>query len=457
MDSVLRSLVDFVDTIDAGALPDSAVGRVVRHTFDAVGCGAGGFDSPPARIARQVVRGMTGGPVASVYGEPVPVPVGHAAFANATANRYLDFNDFGISGHPSDMVPALLGLAEARGATGADAVVAIYVAYEIATRLAEAVPPDGGWDQGLYCSLGIAAGQAKLLGLDRSTTAHALSLAAVSGVPLRVTRFGELSEWKASATGFAATSASFAVQLAAAGMTGPPAPFEGKDGLLERVWPTFDLDLAPAAPSAIERASLKRHPACYWGQVPVDLAVELRDRIQLDQVVTIEVATCDAALRAIGGGRGDAEQKWRPQTRETADHSMPYLMAVAVVDGRLSEEAFTVDRLADPALLSVMDRITVVEDARLSARATRDTCPTEVVVRLRDGGTESARSETPRGHHANPMTDDEVADKFWLLAGHALVPPRAGELAGRLRGLATASSLAEIGSLFRSFAVPEGP
>jgi 2-methylcitrate dehydratase len=455
VDDVLAALVCLVQECDFESLPDTAVSRVVRHTVDSVGCGAGGFASGPASTARAVARGSTGTMVASMYGEPEKVLVDHVGFANATANRFLDFNDFGVSGHPSDMIPAVLAMAESARAPGSAAILGIHLAYEVATALAEAVPPDGGWDQGIYCSLGIAAAQAKVLGLDRAATGHALSMAAVPSIPLRVTRFGELSEWKAAATGQAAMAATFAVRLAQAGMTGPPEPFTGKDGILERVWPTFDLDLTTRAPSAIERASIKRHPACYWGQVPVDLVTDVRSRVALDAVSAIEVETCETAWRTIGGGRGDSTEKWRPTTRETADHSMPFLMATAWLDGRLGEAAFEPQRLSDPAVLSVVDRITVRERADLTARATRDTCPTELVVHLADGSTVRSAADVPRGHHTNPMTDAEVSAKFAELARHALGDAQARELGDRLWALADARSLDEIATIFRAFRMPD--
>jgi 2-methylcitrate dehydratase len=451
MDSLLTALVDFIDATDFDSLTPGAVNGVVRHTMDTVGCGAGGFASEPAGVAREIVRGSGGALVGSVYGEPQPILVDQVAFANTTANRYLDFNDFGVSGHPSDMIPALLAMAEATGGAGADVVTAIHIAYEVATRLAEAVPPDGGWDQGVYCTLGVAAGQAKLLQLSRTQIGHALSLAVIPSIPLRVTRFGELSEWKAAATGHAAMTATFAVRLAAAGMSGPAEPFEGKDGLLERIWPTFDLSLKPADPAAIERASLKRHPACYWGQVPVDLVLELRQRAALCDIVSIDVATCMNAWRSIGGGRGDAAEKWRPMTRETADHSMPYLMAAAFVDGCLSDAAFTSERLTDPGMHSIMDRISVLEDTDLTSRATRDSCPTELTLRLADGSTVSAAADVPRGHVTNPLTDDEIRSKFDLLAARALPLDRASELAELLLRLPDLADLDELATLFRGF------
>ncbi|MGE2715460.1 MmgE/PrpD family protein [Mycolicibacterium litorale] len=455
MDPILAHLVDFVEEADFDSLSGGAIEAVLRHTVDTVGCGAGGVASRPAGIARAVGRGTGGTLTASVYGQPEKVLVDYAAFANATANRYLDFNDFGASGHPSDMIPALFAMAEAVAGSGRDLVTAIYVAYEVATAVATAVPPDGGWDQGIYCSLGIAAAQAKIMKLPRDSIAHALSLAVVPSVPLRVTRFGELSEWKAAATAHAAMTATFAARLAAGGMHGPAEPFAGKDGLLERVWPHFELDIAGSGRTAVEQASLKRHPACYWGQVPVDLAAELRDRVPLADIAAIDVATCRNAWRSIGGGRGDAAEKWRPPTRETADHSMPFLMAVGLLDGELTEAAFAPERLTDPTLLSVVDRISVTERADLTRRATRDSCPTEVVVRRIDGSAVTACADIPRGHPANPMTDAEVLNKYESLAVRALDPAAARRLADLLLTLPELRGLDEPARILRSFQVPK--
>lgn len=451
MDSLVRSLIDFTTTVEPDALPDSVVQAVIRHTVDSVACGAGGFSSPTAAIARASIRGVGGPMTASAYGESSPVLVDSVAFANATANRYLDFNDFGPSGHPSDMIPALLAIAESSGSPGREAIAGIYIAYEIATALAEAVPPDGGWDQGIYCSLGVAAGAARILGLDRQRTADALSLAAVPSLPLRVTRFGELSAWKASATAHATMTACHAVRLAMLGMQGPAAPFEGKDGIFERVWAPFSLDLHTDRPAAIERASLKRYPACFWGQVGIDLAVRMREHLDLADIAAIDVATTRAAWWAIGGGRGDAAQKWRPTTRETADHSLPYLLAVGLVDGEITEAAFAGPRLSDPALLTVIDRINVTERSDLTAASTRDRCPTEITVRMADGTGSTYAAEVACGHPSNPMSDAAIAAKFDKFTAAVLPPDDADALATLLWGLADLPDLAEIGRLFRAF------
>jgi 2-methylcitrate dehydratase len=456
MDQVLRSIVDFTREVNYESLSAGTVSRVIRHTADTVGCGAGGFGSRPARIAREMASGVSGPLVASVYGLPDKALVDAAAFANVSANRNLDFNDFGLSGHPSDMIAALFAMAEATGATGPDVICAVYLAYEIATALAEASPlSERGWDQGLYCSIAAAAAMARLLRLDAGETANAVSLAVVPSLPLRATRSGELSEWKGSATAHALMTASFAVRLAARGMSGPPDPFEGKDGLFDKALPPFKVTFGAQAskPAAIERASLKRYPACFWGQTGIEAMLRLRAQIDPGRVESVEVATCHAAFWVVGGGRGDAQEKWNPPTRETADHSLPYMLAVALLDGSIDDDSFSDQRREDAAVLAAMRRIKVTESRELTRRAGPDICPTQVTIATADGHRLGEVCDIPRGHPDNPMTDVEVRDKFDGLLARVLPPAQGAELADRLWGLADTSSLEPLGRLLRSFSV----
>lgn len=449
MDAPLQVIVDFVADTDPASLAESTVKEVVRRVVDSVGCGAGGFPSGPARMARAVGRGVGGPLVASVYGQSEPVLVDFAALANGTANRYLDFNDFGISGHPSDMIPAMLAMAEATGVSGTDVIAAIYIAYEIATVLAERVPPTGGWDQGIYSSLGVAGGLSKVMGLTRQQTAHALSLAIVPNVPLRVTRFGELSDWKAASVPHASMTATLATRLASEGMTGPPDPFQGRYGLFEQAWEPFEFSLGGVCPSAIERSSLKSYGACYWGQVAIDLAARLREEVDVTTIESIDIATTDAAFRAIGGGVGDREQKWRPGTRETADHSMPFLVASMLGRGVIDEQTF--EGLDDQARHELMDRISVRDSVELTARSTRDQCPTSFTITLTNGRALSREQDVPKGHPLNPMDDREVAEKSAAFLARVLPGPEAEGLSDALWGLGDQPDLAAIGAAFRRF------
>src|SRR5262245_46501480 len=158
-----------------------------------------------------------------------------AGFANGVMVRYLDYNDSYFSpggGHPSDMIPAVLALADPLGRDGRTVMTAIVLAYEVFCRLFDQVAAgELGWDQGIFSVIGAASAAGKVMGLDRQSMAQALSLAVVPNLPLGVTRSGELAMWKGCAAASATRAAIFAVQLAHQGMTGPEAPFEGRRGL----------------------------------------------------------------------------------------------------------------------------------------------------------------------------------------------------------------------------------
>src|SRR5690606_10796357 len=211
---------------------------------------------------------------------------------------------------------------------------------------------DRGWDQGVIVVLGSAAGAAKLLNLDLDRTGHALAMAVTANVPTRQTRAGELSMWKAAATAAAARAGVTAALLAAEGMTGPSAAFEGKDGIWERVTGRFELGPMGGGgrPFGVERTSLKFFPSEYHSQAPLWAALGLRQKVAIADIDAIHVHTYFAAWSEIGS----EPQKWNPQTRETADHSMPYLLAVALLDGRVTPASFDAERMHDPAVKRLM-------------------------------------------------------------------------------------------------------
>lgn len=440
----------FVMEASVDQVADRTTHEIIRHVVDTVGCGAGGFTSHPARIARAMVVGGGGRFSASAYGLPAPGLVDTVGFANATANRYLDFNDFGPSGHPSDMIPALLAMAEACGASGDDAILAISIAYGIAGSIADAVPRDLGWDQGAVSALGVAGGLAKLMRLSKEQTAHALSLAVVPSVPLKVTRYGELSEWKASAVPHASMMASFTARLAHAGMAGPPEPFEGHFGLFDQVWPRFLPELDVDSLRAIEHTSIKKFGACFWGQAAIDVAARLHTETDLSSVKGVTVFTTESVYRAIGGGSGDAAEKWNPRSRETADHSMPFLVASALRDGAIDRASFTEARMADPELRALMGKVTVVPSAEFLA-APRDSCPVRVMIERTDGSRSFGEQALPAGHPDLPLTDRDIDAKFDGLIAEVLSVRDGRDLKRQLWDLSQLENLTRLGALFRRF------
>ena len=394
---------------------------------------------------------------ASVFGIPHGVAFETAAFANGCHVRYLDFNDAYFApggGHPSDIVAALLAAAEARGASGPELLTAIYVAYEVFGAVADAVPlGEMGWDMGAQCSLSAAAGLANLLGLDRAGAAHAVSLALTPSMPLRVTRTGELSQWKGCAAPFAAATALTAACLAEMGLTGPGEPFSGPQGLFSHVG-EFSLDIGhhPGGRSAFDRTAFKVFPAVYHAQGPIEMALDLRPQVDIDAIERITISTYEGAWLHAGGGLGDHAEKWDPETRETADHSIPYLVAVALVDGAVTIDSFTHDRVRDPALRPLMDKLEVVVDDTLPWGHGAEARPAaRMDVFMADDSSLGRRVEYPAGHPRQPLSDVALGEKAAGLALRVLSPPDARLLVEMLWDVASLDDLRPLGRLMRSF------
>jgi 2-methylcitrate dehydratase len=422
MDKTTRTLANYASSLTFEQLSESAVRELKRRLIDALACGIGGYPSEPATIAREMAAANRGEPAARILGSGAATSMEMATFANAVMVRYLDCNDTYVargSGHPSDMIPACLAVAEAHHASGRDTLTAIAVAYEMFTALADVIAlRDLGWDQGVFVVLGSAAGAARLLRLTAEQTADALAIAVTSSIPTRQTRAGELSMWKGCATAAAARAGVFAALLAQKGMTGPTAAFEGRHGVWEKVTGPFQLGRlgGDGVGFGVERTNLKFFPAEYHSQAPLWIALDLRRQVRCEDIEAIDVQTYYTAWSEIGS----EPEKWDPQTRETADHSLPYLLGVALMDGGIGSDSFSAARMRDPALRSLMQRIRVSENPDF----TRD-FPNKLVTRIevttRGGQRLAATASYPKGHARNPMSDADVASKFDDLT-RALIP-----------------------------------
>jgi 2-methylcitrate dehydratase len=438
-ETLAERLADFALSTRFEDLPGPVVVEAKRRLIDAFGCAAGALDEPAPGVARRVAARVRGEPGAALIGGGRSSP-DWAAFANGVHIRYLDCNDTYLSlepAHPSDNWAAVMAAGEAAGSDGRAWIAAAAVAYEVQCRLCDAASIRArGWDHTTYGSISTSLAAARLLGLTRAQAVHALGIAGTTGTALRLTRAGELSMWKGCAFAAAARNGIFAALLAAEGMTGPAPLFEGDMGFCQQV--SGPLHLAtlggPAATNwMLPKTSIKFVPAEYHSQSAIAAALALRPRVgDPSRIESIEIATFRTAVEIIG----QDPEKWRPRTRETADHSLPYCTAVALVDGAISAAQFSPERLADPALLNLVARTTVVEDPALTAGYPAG-IPNRVTVRLADGTVLVEQVAFPPGHDKNPLTDEQLAEKFRGLAEPALGPERSARLYDRLRSIET--------------------
>ncbi|MEK9658533.1 MAG: MmgE/PrpD family protein [Chloroflexota bacterium] len=437
-DPLLAHLAGYAAGLRWEHLTPDALDGLKTRLVDTLGCAAGGLAGEPAAIARSLAPLPSGGPTATVWGTGAPSTSEWAAFANTLAVRYLDFNDTYFAregGHPSDALAGVLAAAEAAGCSGREALVAMSAAYEVFCGLGEAERlASAGIDHSLHVAIAVAAGASRALGLDAGRTAHAIAMAAVANPSLRVARAGRLSMWKAGAPAQAAQAGVQAAHLAAAGMTGPEAPFSGEGGLAallgeEPALPALGgqpLSEGGTAPFHAALTSIKRFPAQYNAQAAIQAALTARERMRGAEPVVIIVATYAHAVRSCATGA----EKWDVRERETADHSIPYLVAVALADGEVTERQFTPQRMGSRDVRTLLQRIRVVEEKAMTARFPQ-ALPARLEVVLADGRTLMVDVTSARGGPGLPPTRDEVEAKFHALADGPLGAGAAAALLAR--------------------------
>lgn len=463
MDTTSRAIAEYAVSMQRAPLPAGSADTVTRHLIDSVACAFGALESRPAQVARAIAGTATSSAGASVFGLAQPTTPEYAAFANTVMIRYLDYNDTGNGGHPSDMMSAVLALGEARGAGGSQVIRAVHAAYETYAAVRRGglygnLLRDKHVDQ-IYAILGAVAGAGVMLELSLEQMGHAIALALTPSIPMRVTRTGLISDWKGCATAHGTMNAVFAARLAGQGLTGPDRPFEGLAGFYE-MFGLAPLDLSTLGQprngrSALQSTGLKYYPADYNGQGPIALTLALRDEARLDEIDQIVVSVHWGGWHAIGGGAGDRDQKWDPQTREVADHSMAYLVAAALVDGDLNVDSFNESRLADPALRPLMQKITVRDDPELTREHAGELprWPSRVEFVLKDGRRLGRSSGPPKGHPLNPMDDRELKAKFWRMSDRVLNREQGQAWLDTLWALPALADIRSLTNLYRSLPV----
>jgi len=424
-------LADYAHRLRFDDLDAATIERVKAHVIDSLGCGIAAFDEPPVRICREVAL-ASGAGEATVLGTARRTLVELAAFANGAAVRYYDLNDSyvgGLAGHPSDNIAACLAVAEAERASARDLVTAIVLEYEINCRLIDAFDiTTRGWDSPVFSLPAVALAAGKLMRLDPGQLAQAVSLALNDHIPMGQTRAQTLSDWKGLADAEAARNAVFAARLARAGITGPAPIFEGRKGFMQLISGPAEVDVGAFGgkehPFRIHRCGMKTFPAVVYSQTAIVAAIELaREAGDLARIASIEVATTRRGFQQAGS----EPEKWAPDTKETADHSLPFLVARAMFDGDIGNDSYTPDKLRDPRLLAFMRRISVHEDPAF-AKPNGNAPPTRITATLDDGRRLTRQVDDMPGFPGKPMTRAEVERKFRANVGKRWPAEHTGEV-----------------------------
>ena len=425
--SLAHSLANFACSLQFEDLSPNVVHEVKRRVIDSLGCALGAWNEEPCTIARKVASDFSAKNGATVLGTSHKAPPDWAAFANGCCIRYFDYNDTDLSkepAHPSDNLSAVLAIGESVGATGKEMIAAAAIAYEVQCRFCDAASIRArGWDHVTYGAFSTALACAKLMKLDAERTRHAVNIAGVNCAAFRQARVGELSHWKGVAFANAARCGVYAATLARAGMTGPAPIFEGQMGFekelgvsmgdVGRLFDTKAEALKGEGPaSMILKTSIKFWPAEYHSQSAIEAALFLRKEIpDLSQVKSMLIESHDASVDIIGS----EPEKWKPQQRETADHSLPYITAVALIDGEVTDKQFAPERFTETGIISFLENVKVQRNDELSALYA-DAVANIVHITLADGRTLTKRVDHPLGNAKNRLKDSDLERKFLSLA-----------------------------------------
>jgi 2-methylcitrate dehydratase len=417
MSTLAHRLAEWAQQARFDTLSRKTVHEVNRRILDSLGTALGAWSSRPAKVTRAVAQSVRVDNGASLLGSRHRTTPDLATFSNGALVRYLDFNDTYLSkepAHPSDNIPAAWAVGQVCDATATDIITAVALGYELQCRLCDAASlRKHGWDHVVYGSFSTALLASKLYGLSIEQTAHALGLAGVCNFATRQTRTGQISDWKACAFSNAARNGVFAAGLAKQGLTGPHEIFEGPKGLFNMVTGPFELEWAHAPEDwMINKTYIKFWPAEYHSQSAIDAALQLRPQVgDISKIDSIQIESFEAAVSIIGS----EPEKWRPTSRETADHSMGYCVVMALRDGDVTRESFSDENIRDPQVLGLLDKIKIAETDECNA-GYPDGIPNKLIIKTTDGKTVEKKVTYPRGHAGNPMSDEEVIRKFKSLA-----------------------------------------
>ena len=427
--SLAETLARYATSLQYEDLPEEVI-RIARRTLlDTLGCAFGGYTAGPSKIAMKLASDVNSNQAGTILLSGIKTSPDLAVFANGVMIRYLDFNDAYVSqmngaGHPSDVIAALLTAAELRQRSGRDLITAAVLAYEVYCKIGDVYDySDHGIDHTTVTGIAAVVGAGKLLGLTQQEMVHAIGITVGGNTATRQGRADTLSNWKSYAAADACRKAIFSLQLAQNGMTGPSSVFEGRYGFFKVMSRKAVASPQLGEPFGIRRCFTKRFPLGQFSQTVAQAAVEARSSFNSpDELLEVNIHASRAAIKIMA----DGPDKWRPQTHETADHSIPYSAGLALMYGKIEPDYYEDPYLHDLRLLDLVSRIKCFPSDEADRPELANLCELEVI--LRSGARRSVRVEYHRGHFKNPMTDAEMEEKLRLMAQKHLAANRIDDL-----------------------------
>lgn len=417
-------LAEWAATLTYEQLSTEAIQCAKLFLYDSFGCALGGSQQHDVEMFLDHAKAMGGADTCTVFGSGFRTDPVMAAMLNALCIRAMDYNDIywkADPSHPSDIIPAALSICEMNGLSGKDLILGVCIGHEIEMRLAEFGDPgvrEYGWHHATITCIAAPIVAGRMLGLTAEQIQQAIGISASPSMCLGAVTAGKLTNMKNTVDPMATRSGVEAALLAARGYSGPEHVIDGKEGLLhcfEKFGGAFNLGmLTDNLPSCggchwkILDCGMKSFPIEALSHAPLTAMMKIvaSHDVDPDDVAKIKVEVIARAADILGD-----PAKYRPTSKETADHSLPYSLAVGLVDGMVTPLQFKQERIDDPALIPVMDKIKVVPNDEFEALFP-EFQPSQVTITLADGTSHTERVDVPKGDPRDPMTEDEIAVKF---------------------------------------------
>ena len=453
--SISRQISEFAINLKFEDLPKVVVDEVKRYLYDSIGCAYGGYHTKDVKIIHDIYTEMGGKREATVIGFGDKLPAVNTTLINALMIRALDFNDIYWKedpSHPSDIIPAALSVGEMVGASMKEVITAIVLAYEFEQRLCLFASPgvrERKWHHATLTQFVSPIVAGKMLGLNEDQMVNAIGISGSHNHTIGCPTAGKLTMMKNTVDPMAVQAGVFAALMAKRGYSGTETVFEGKEGFMDTFlgWNAKEQKVEPVSMKGrdgvsdwkwnlekltgglgesykILECSMKAFPteALTHTHLSATLNVVTKNNITYDQIETVTLTTLAQAYDILFD-----PHKFRPESRETADHSLPYCIAAALVDHKITTSSFSEEKLKDPRIWEVIDRIKG-EPSQEFEKMFPAKQPSKVVVKTKDGREFSEYLEYPKGDPREPMTMEDLDNKFEGLSEKLLVSGRRKEI-----------------------------
>ena len=425
---VTAKMAQWAEKLTYEQLSPEAVHQAKRFLLDSVGCALGGLRQHDMTIAFSVIDKIAGKGPATVIGTGKQIDPVSASLENALLIRCMDYNDIYWKqdpSHPSDLIPAAIAGCELAGSHTRELIVGIVLGYEFEMRLCEVAYPgieERGWHHATLTAFVSPVVTGRMLHLDWGQIQNAIGISGVGQVTLGSVSAGELTMIKNTADPMATQRGVFAALLAEKGYTGPGHLIEGKEGLLHCMGPEWKLNVLTDGLGEswrITQCGMKGFPTEALTHAPISATLELvkKNDLKPEQIVKVQIHTLTRAADILSD-----PSKYDPRTRETADHSLPYVIAAAIVDRQVTPLSFTQEKIMDTRLRAQLKKVELIGDPEVD-KVFPALQRTIVKITTTDGRMLISELDYPKGDPRNPLTDREIEEKFSALAEGVLSKP----------------------------------